>query len=108
MPSEPQWQRHVGMVSAILMLGCPEMNADEVTAVLGIQPTFSDTLQEDITFSPSGAFGGKECATWEYGTAERVSSTDINEHLRHLLLVFLPLKSRIEELRAATAVSCSY
>jgi len=99
MPFEPKWERHVGKVSATLVLGCPEMNSDEVSEILGIQPTFSNTCHENVTFSPGGVIGGKECLTWGYGTSSHISSTDINEHLRHLLTIFLPLKGRIEELR---------
>jgi len=39
MSLEPQWERHVGNVSATLNLFCLEKHPDELTEVLGIEPT---------------------------------------------------------------------
>jgi hypothetical protein len=99
MPLEPQWKRHVGRVSATLELLCFETHQDAVTEALGIKPTSAQTAHEAAAFTSSGLIGAKDAALWCYDTASRVSSSALSDHLRHLLGVFLPIKSRIEELR---------
>ncbi len=99
MPFQPQWTRHVGKVSATLRFFCPGITKEQLTGSLGVEPTLAQTAYEPATFGPGGLKGAQDCTLWSYDTANKVSSSNINEHLRHLLTVFLPLKSRIEELR---------
>jgi hypothetical protein len=40
----------------------------------------------------------EECGLWSYDSAQHLSSPDVREHLEHLLTVFRPLKSRLEEI----------
>ncbi len=83
------------------------MTAEQVTEALGIEPTEAQTAHEPANFGPCGVAGGQECTLWSYRTSSRVSSSDINDHLGHLLNVFLPLKSRIEDLRPIPCFSVS-
>ena len=99
MSAKPQWKTHVGRVSATLILICMEKHPDEVTEELGIRPTDKSHSRMPASFTPSGLQGAKDCAMWRYCSRTQVASTDPNEHLRHLLSLFLPLQSRIEELR---------
>ena len=101
------WKRHVGKVSATLTLLCPDAKPDELTAILGIQPTHTDLTHHPTTFTPTGLKGARDYALWRYDSASQVSSPDINEHLKHLLTLFLSLKSRIEEMRPRPGVMVS-
>jgi hypothetical protein len=99
MAFEAQWKRHVGKVSATLRFFCVEVHPDELTKLLGIQPTETSYDHSPAMFTSSGLQGGKNCGLWSYDTSGLLGSHEISEHLRHLLKLFLPLKSRIEELR---------
>src|SRR5689334_19817073 len=91
MPTDSQWTRHVGKVSATLQLLCPELSEEEVTKALDVEPTETSVLQ-DLETRKSGCM-------WSYDSSSHISSTDASEHVRYLLKTFLPIKSRIEELR---------
>jgi hypothetical protein len=105
MPFNAEWKRHVGKVSATLRLFCPEKHPDDLTKILGIQPTDTGYDHTPATFTPSGLQGGQDCGMWCYDTSGSVSSPELSEHLRHLTKLFLPLKSRIEELRPRVWIS---
>jgi hypothetical protein len=107
MALQAQWKRHVGKVSATVRFFSPGMGGTQLTEVLGVEPTLAQTAHEPAIFGPWGLKGADDCTFWSYDTATKVSSSDLNEHLRHLLTVFLPLKSRIEELRPPPHISVS-
>src|SRR5271165_56814 len=107
MTFQAQWKRHVGKVSATVRLFCPGITGEELTGALGVEPTLAQTAHEAATFGPGGLKGAQDCTLWSYESATKVSSSNLNDHLRHLLTVFLPLKSRIEELRPPPHISVS-
>lgn len=107
MHSQPQWKRHVGKVAVTLRLSCFGMTAEHITEALGIEPTRAQTAHEPAHFGPWGLNGALDCTLWSYDTSSRVASSDVNEHIKHLVEVFLPLKSRIEELRPIPHISVS-
>jgi hypothetical protein len=41
----------------------------------------------------------KSGCAWHYDSASRVTSTKVSDHVQHLLALFVPIKSRIEEMR---------
>lgn len=97
----------MGNVSATLRLFCRDITAEELTATLGVEPTLAQTGRDPAMFDSDGLKGARDVTFWTYDTGSKVSSPDLNDHLRHLLRVFLPLKSRIEELRPAPRISFS-
>jgi len=101
----PHWKRFVGKVSATLQFTCFEAEADEVTKTLGIQPTWTSPLQAPPRFTPDGFMGAKQGCVWHYETSSQVSSREISEHVRQLLRLFSPLKSRLEEMRPSPRIS---
>jgi hypothetical protein len=71
------------------------MRPEAVTEGLGVEPTCTD-----VSYVRRCGTGRKEeCGLWSYDTAEAVKSRDVREHLEHLLSVFRPLRSRLEEIR---------
>jgi len=71
------------------------MRPEAITETLGIQPWCTD-----FGYVNHCAKGRKEeCGLWSYDSAASVSSGDITDHLEHLLRLFRPLKSRLEEIR---------
>jgi hypothetical protein len=44
---------------------------------------------------------------WHYDSAAKVTSTNVSDHVHHLLSLFLPIKSRIEELRPPPRINIS-
>jgi hypothetical protein len=105
MESQPQWTRHVGKVSATARFFCVDMTAEQVTEALGVEPTDAQTAQE----RPGGVKGARDTTLWSYDSSSRITSSDLNDHVKHLLDVFLPLRSRIEELRPLPhIIVCTY
>jgi hypothetical protein len=103
MDYQPQWKRHVGKVSATVQFFCVDMTAVRVTDALGVEPTDAQTARERL-----GSLQGIRDATlWSYDSSSKITSSDLNEHLKHLLDVFLPLKSRIEEFRPLPHITVS-
>src|SRR5579864_5267684 len=92
-----QSQRFVGRVSATLELTCPGHECANITELLQIQPTWTSPLLVTNTSGPPSP--SKNGCAWHYESAPKVSSTDVSDHIQHLLLLFLPIKSRIEEMR---------
>jgi len=81
-------------VSASLSFVGFGMRPDELTRILGIQPSSTD-----VSFLAHCKTGRKEeCGLWSYETTTKVPSRDVGEHIAHLLHLFRPLKSRLDEL----------
>lgn len=71
------------------------MRPEAVTESFGIKPT-----QTDVSFVKDCGRGRKEeCGLWSWDTGGVVSSRDLREHIEHLVKLFRPLKSRMEEIR---------
>ncbi len=83
----------VEKVSASLTFVGFGMRPDELTGSLGIQPSFTDVSY--VTRCETGR--KEECGLWSYDTAANVASRDVGEHIEHLLDLFRPLMSRIDE-----------
>ena len=96
---------HPGKVSATLTLFCFGATPDAITGNLGLQPTATDYIKPSpIYFTPKGNLPTREGATWSYETASKISSSEIEKHLRHLLSLFLPLKEKLKALQAKVCV----
>ncbi len=105
MPLPGQLQRFVGKVSATLELTCFEYECSAISDLLQVQPTWTSPLHfSSSTHLPAPWKNG--CA-WHYDTARSVSSTNVSEHVQHLLSVFLPIKSRVEEMRPSPLINIS-
>src|SRR5260221_535526 len=99
------WKQIKRGVSATFQMACDEVKADEITMLLGIRPTETDIADLPIRFTPDGLVGGKNVCVWTYETSPHVSSANISDHVRHLVRTFLPLKSRLEEMRPVPRIS---
>ncbi len=100
-----QWQRFVGKVSATLELTCFDYDCSHVTDLLELQPTWTSLLEIDR--SPQHAAPWKTGCAWHYDSASRLSSTKVSDHVQHLLSLFLPIKSRMEEMRPPPRIKIS-
>jgi hypothetical protein len=105
MEFQPKWTRHVGKVAATARFFCVETTAEQITEALGLEPTDAQTAQE----RPEGVKGVRNFTMWSYDSSSKITSSDLNDHVKHLLDVFLPLRSRIEELRPLPHITvCTY
>jgi hypothetical protein len=104
MSIEAQWKSHVGKVSVRLELVGFDLQPDQLTTAFGLEPTLSDYTHVPAQFTPGGLLGGRGFGKWCYDTAAHLHSHDVNEHLRHLLGIFRPLRSQIDELRPRPAL----
>lgn len=81
--------------AAILTLVGFGMRPEEVTESLGVEPGHANV--SPVRRCDSGR--KDDCGLWCYDTAQHVSGDDIEKHLEHLILIFRPLISRMEEIR---------
>ncbi len=96
MQSTSKQESPLEKVSASLTFVGFGMRPEAFTESLGIQPSFTNVSY----VARCGTNRKEECGLWSYDTSARVSSPDVREHIEHLLHLFRPLKSRIEETRA--------
>ena len=85
------------VISATLTLVGYDVRPEDVTSILGVQPSSTDVTHLPASFHGSAVCGGRDCGMWSYETAAVIADSDVGEHLRHLLRLFRPLRSRIEE-----------
>src|SRR5712671_2654993 len=100
-----QLQRFVGKVSATLELTCFDYECSHITDLLEIQPTWTSPLQ--IGGSPQHPAPWKTGCAWHYDSASSISSTKVSDPVQHLLSLFLPIKSRMEEMRPPPRINIS-
>jgi hypothetical protein len=100
-----QPQRFVGKVSATLELTCFDYESSSITDLLQVQPTWTSAYE--IGCSPQGPPPWNKGCAWHYDTASHISSTKVSDHIQHLLSLFLPIKSRIEEMRPPARINIS-
>ena len=105
MPVPGQLQRFVGKVSATLELTCFDYECSSVTELLQIQPTWTSPLE--VSGSPGHPPPWKKGCAWYYDSASRISSTKVTDHVQHLLSLFLPIRSRMEEMRPPPRINIS-
>jgi hypothetical protein len=105
MPVSGQLQRFVGKVSATLELRCFDYECSSVTGLLQIEPTWTSPLE--VSGSPGHPPPWKKGCAWHYDSASKISSTKVSDHVQHLLSVFLPIKSRMEEMRPPPRICIS-
>ncbi len=98
-------KRFVGKVSATLEVRCFERECASITELLQIQPTEASPLE--VTGGPDHPLAWRNGCVWCYDSAHRVHSTNVSEHIQHLLALFLPMKSRLEDMRPLPKVNIS-
>jgi hypothetical protein len=97
MSPHDEWQRFVGKVSATLELTCFDCECSSVTDLVQIQPTWTSPLI--IKASPQDPPPGRTGCAWHHDASSTISSTKVSDHIQHLLSRFVPIKSRLEEMR---------
>jgi hypothetical protein len=97
MQSEAASKSSPDRVSAALTFVGYDLCPQDLTQILGIEPSYTDATPLPARFKPGGISPARDCGLWCYDTAAHVTSKDIGEHIRHLLRLFGPLKSRIED-----------
>lgn len=95
MQSDTNQESTLKKVSASLTFVGFGMRPEALTESLGIRPSFTDVSY----VARCGSNRKEECGLWSYDTSTCLSSPDVREHIEHLLHLFRPLKSRIEETR---------
>lgn len=78
-------------------LTCFGHEASSVTELLQVQPTWTSPLTFAGSPTPAPAWAKSGCV-WHFDSASSVSSTKVSDHVQHLLAIFLPIKSRLEEM----------
>jgi len=100
MPTIGHSERIIGKVSATLEITCLECSCSSITDQLEIQPTWTGPVETFETFGSSqDSLLRKSGCAWHYDSASRVNSPKVSDHIQHLLSLFVPIKSRIEEMR---------
>jgi hypothetical protein len=100
-----QMQRFVGKVSATLELTCFDYECSTVTELLQLQPTWTSPLE--VFGPPHQPPPWKNGCAWHYDSGSIISSTNVSDHIQHLLSLFLPIKSRLEEMRPPPRIKVS-
>jgi hypothetical protein len=97
MPTFGHSERIIGKVSATLEITCFECECSSITELLQIQPTWTSPV--NVFGSPDDPLMRKTGCAWHYDSASHIKSTKVSDHIQGLLSLFLPIKSRIEEIR---------
>ena len=97
MPTIGHSERIIGKISATFEITCLECECSSITELLQIQPTWTSPV-ETFGSSDNPMIRKSGCA-WQYDSASRIKSTKVSDHVQHLLSLFVPIKSRIEEMR---------
>ena len=93
MTAEPQTPGVPCPAASFVLVGFA-MRPEAVTELLEIEAT-----QSNVSVVRNCATNRKEeCGLWSYDTGRHISSDDLGEHIEHLLGLFRPLKSRLEEI----------
>jgi hypothetical protein len=86
MPTDPKWKTFGETISVTLQLIGFDVETVEFTESVGLEPT------------------SVRRGHWCYQSEQFVSSKNVNDHLQHLLRIFLPLKERLQRLQPSVAV----
>jgi hypothetical protein len=97
MPTIGRSERIIGKVSATLEMTCLELESSSITELLEIQPTWTSPVE--MFGSPQFPLARKTGCAWHYDSASQVTSPNVSNHIQHLLSRFIPIKSRIDEMR---------
>lgn len=71
------------------------LQPDAVTNAFGIEPSSASV---DLVRKCESR-RKEECGLWSYDTARKITSPELAEHFDHLLSLFRPIRSRVEEIR---------
>lgn len=80
----------IGRVSADLVVNGKELSPAQITELLGIQPDYAHDMGTPIVDIRGKQVGVKRSNYWRYGSAGRVQSKDLDEHVRMVLEVVEP------------------
>src|SRR5205085_7761667 len=82
-----------------------ERGCSSITDVLQIQPT--EALPLEVAGGPDHPLAWRNGCVWYYDSSSKISSTNVSDHVQHLLALFLPIKSRMEEMRPLPRINIS-
>jgi hypothetical protein len=88
----------IGRVSADLVINGKELSPAQITELVGIEPDYSHDLGSPIFNNRGKRVGGRKSNYWRYGSANRVRSKELDEHVRMVLGVFEPRAAVLRKL----------
>lgn len=89
----------VGRVSADLVITGKEQSPAEISGEIGISHHFAYGIG-DPTFNSLGkVVGVRRFNYWSYSSSALVNSKDLDEHLRALLAIFMPVARHVKDLQ---------
>lgn len=93
----PLYLSHIGRVKADYTLSAPDLDPDEITRKLSIQPDASGRRGDPRLNGKGEPMGGDEREGWWQISSDGLDSKDINAHLDSLLARLLPQEQVILE-----------
>lgn len=80
----------VGRVSADLVINGKELAPAQITELVGLEPDYSHGMGTPIFDVHGTQAGTKKSNYWRYGSTDRLTSKDLDEHVQMILAVFEP------------------
>ena len=94
----PLYLSHIGRVRADFTLSSPDLDPDEITHRLSMQPGSSSRRGEPRINAKGEPTGTTEKDSWWQINSQNVESKDINVHIQSLLELLLPHEQEISRL----------
>lgn len=98
---------HVRAVSVRFDLSSRHLVPAEVTARLGLAPSWANAVGDPCALGCSGKIGTWQSGSWTLDSSALTDSKDVKDHVRRLLAVLLPVREEIASIVAGGS-SCSF
>jgi len=89
---------HIGRVRVSFYVSAPDLNPDEVTAAIGVEPDFKARRGDERRNYGGQVVSPHEKGVWMISTKGRVNSKDVNKHFFLLLRILLPHQEALARL----------
>jgi len=89
---------HIRKVEVGFIISGKNLNPQEITNALGIQPDHSAACGDERRNLKGALLASHDAGFWRLDTSAKVQSKDINDHFRYLLSLLLPHRDAILKL----------
>jgi hypothetical protein len=86
---------HIRKVAVGFIISGKNLNPQEITNALGLQPDLSATRGDEQRNLKGALLAPYDAGFWRLDTKAKVQSKDINDHFRYLLSILLPHRDAI-------------
>jgi len=84
------YEDHIGRVRVGFILSAPALAPDDVTALVGLEPSHSALHGGERKNFRGDVLGTEDEGYWRYDSHPSITSKDVNDHIRYLLSLLLP------------------